>query len=156
MILSERKLRNIIREILSDKAKKANFYTDDLVMLDYQKDDLTSRQKALKDMIIHIRKLLKPGQGINRPRDLDPETPILDKYHPKYDDLFFFSRQEFDKLKLSEVILNAAHKYYMSNKETPGAVDKHSVSIFNIAKSFNHNPTFSELFDGAVEGFSKN
>ena len=148
MILSERRLRTIIREELS---KQSQILSDDLLIPDFDRDD------ALDDMMSDILSVLGSSEGmIDVSSRLNQTTQIVDPEHPSYDPKKHFSRQTFeDKGKsLVNKVIDASLNF-VRDKSGPSAIEvyKQNFPYLMISRKYDHMPTFEQLFDEGVKYF---
>ena len=148
MILSERRLRAIIREELS---KQSQILSDDLLFSDFDRDD------ALDDMMSDILSVLGSSEGmLDVFSRLNQTTQIVDPKDPLYDPKKHFSRQTFeDKEKgLIDKVVDASLNF-VSGKSKPSAIEIYKLNFpyRKICMKYNHMPTFEQLFDEGVKYF---
>ena len=148
MILSERRLRAIIREELS---KQSQILSDDLLIPDFDRDD------ALDVMMSDILRVLGSSEGmIDVSSRLSQSTQIVDPEDPLYDPKKHFSRQTFeDKGKgLVNKVIDASLNFVL-DKYGPTAIEIYKLNFpyFMISEKYNNMPTFEQLFDEGVKYF---
>ena len=146
MILSERRLRTIIREELS---KQSQILSDDLLFPDFDRDD------ALDDMMSNIMSVLGSSEGmLDVSSRLNQSTQIVDPENPLYDPKKHFSRETFEKKGLVNKVVDASLNF-VSDKSGPSAIEvyKQDFPYRKICMKYNHMPTFEQLFDEGVKYF---
>lgn len=146
MILSERRLRTIIREELS---KQSQTLSDDLLFPDFDRDD------ALDDMMSNILSVLGSSEGmLDVSRRLNQTTQIVDPEHPSYDPKKHFSRQTLEKKGLINKVIDASLNFVL-DKSGPSAIEvyKQNFPYLMISRKYDHMPTFEQLFDEGVKYF---
>lgn len=146
MILSERRLRTIIREELS---KQSQTLSDDLLFPDFDRDD------ALDDMMSNIMSVLGSSEGmLDVSRRLDQTTQIVDPEHPSYNPKKHFSRETFEKKGLVNKVVDASLKF-VRDKSGPSAIEvyKQNFPYLMISRKYDHMPTFEQMFDEGVKYF---
>jgi hypothetical protein len=146
MILSESRLRTIIREELS---KQSQTLSDDLLFPNFDKDD------ALDDMMSDILSLLGSSEGmLDVSSRLNQSTQIVDPEHPSYDPKKHFSRQTFEKKDLVNKVVDASLNF-VRDKSGPSAIEvyKQNFPYLMISRKYDHMPTFEQLFDEGVKYF---
>ena len=146
MILSERRLRTIIREELS---KQSQTLSDDLLFPNFDKDD------ALDDMMSDILSVLGSTEGmLDVSSRLNQSTQIVDPEHPSYDPKKHFSRETFEKKGLVNKVVDASLNF-VRDKSGPSAIEvyKQNFPYLMISRKYDHMPTFEQLFDEGVKYF---
>lgn len=146
MILSERRLRTIIREELS---KQSQILSDDLLFPDFDRDD------ALDDMMSDILSVLGSSEGMSDVSSkLNQSTQIVDPENPLYDPKKHFSRQTFEKKGLINKVIDASLNFVL-DKSGPSAIEvyKQNFPYLMISRKYDHMPTFEQMFDEGVKYF---
>ena len=146
MILSERRLRTIIREELS---KQSQTLSDDLLFPNFDKDD------ALDDMMSDILSVLGSTEGmLDVSSRLNQSTQIVDPEHPSYDPKKHFSRETFEKKGLVNKVVDASLNF-VRDKSGPSAIEvyKQNFPYLMISRKYDHMPTFEQMFDEGVKYF---
>lgn len=146
MILSERRLRTIIREELS---KQSQTLSDDLLFPNFDKDD------ALDDMMSDILSVLGSSEGmLDVSSRLNQSTQIVDPEHPSYDPKKHFSRETFEKKGLVNKVVDASLNF-VRDKSGPSAIEvyKQNFPYLMISRKYNHMPSFEQMFDEGVKYF---